>query len=111
MSKYKFTWQKEEDVNDYKAWAECMNFHVDEIISENPKALFWATIRCIKDIYQITCITLYDKVNKVAYTCFSENDRTVGSDDCHAFEHWCFRQFDRLCDKLGYKPETLEFVE
>lgn len=52
MAKYKFTWQKEEDVNDYKAWAECMNFHVDEIISENPKALFWATIQYIRDIYK-----------------------------------------------------------
>ena len=100
----KYTWQTDENVENIQSWAECMNFHIDEVISDNNKGMFWATMcRISKDVWSITCITIYDKVNKKTYTLFNENQEKmiVGTDRANDFQRWAFRQFDRLCDKLA----------
>ena len=77
---------------------------IDEVISDNDKCMFWATMRQIsKDVWSITCITIYDKVNKKTYTLFNENQEKmiVGTDRANDFQRWAFRQFDRLRDKLA----------
>jgi len=101
--KMNILWFKENVSNDsLESWAEVNNFHIDEIVSNNDKCMLYASKKCDKGIWKLAEMVIYDKVNAFAYVIYDKNENhVIGTNSCHQFETYCFRQFDRLGEKLG----------
>ena len=100
-------WQKETDIgglDGLSAWADVMNVHVDEMITDHKECLMYASKKFHRDWTKLSDMVIYDKINDVVYQIYDKDGaQLIGSDDAHKLQTYAFRQFDRLLAKLTTK--------